>query len=278
MNFSTALGFIGAAAVFLHSVLTSTDNRAVFLNEHGIVIVMGGTLAAASICFPIGKIFKLGLLAIKKMLFGFHPDYPEVIKYIIELGDKARADAGFLKKEVDLVKNPFLKEAIALVNDGMTEEQLRDILEQRIETHGKRYHIETNIFKTIAKFPPAFGLLGTTLGMIALLQKLGGENASKQIGPAMSIGLVATLYGISLTNFLFIPIAENLAEANREDQTLRKIILEGIIMLKNKIHPIMIEEKLNSYLLPGERVSLRADSKSTSPNAQAAAAKKAARW
>lgn len=257
MNFSTALGFIGAATVFLHSVLTSTDNREVFLNEHGIVIVLGGTFAAASICFPVGKIFKLGLLALKKMLFGNHPNYPEVIKYIIEIGDKSRTDPAFLKKEVETVKNPFLQEAIQLVNDGLTEDQLRDILEQRIETHGKRYQIETNIFKTMAKFPPAFGLLGTTLGMIALLQKLGGEDAAKKIGPAMSIGLVATLYGISLTNFLFIPIAENLAEANREDQTLRKIILEGIIMLKNKMHPLMIEEKLNSYLLPTERVSLR---------------------
>lgn len=273
MNFSTALGFIGAATVFLHSVLTSTDNREIFLNEHGIVIVMGGTFAAASICFPVGKIFRLGLLALKKMLFGYHPNYPEVIKYIIELGDKSRTDPNFLKKEVETVKDLFLKEAIQLVNDGMTEDQLRDILEQRIETHGKRYQIETNIFKTMAKFPPAFGLLGTTLGMIALLQKLGGEDAAKKIGPAMSIGLVATLYGISLTNFLFIPISENLAEANREDQTMRKIILEGIIMLKNKMHPLMIEEKLNSYLLPSERVSLRDDLKSGKEGAPAKAAK-----
>lgn len=274
MNFSTALGFIGAATVFLHSVLTSTDNREIFLNEHGIVIVMGGTFAAASICFPVGKILKLSLLAFKKMLFGNHPNYPEVIKYIIELGDKSRTDPAFLKKEVETVKNQFLKEAIQLVNDGMTEDQLRDILEQRIETSGKRYQIETNIFKTMAKFPPAFGLLGTTLGMIALLQKLGGEDASKKIGPAMSIGLVATLYGISLTNFLFVPIAENLAEANREDQTMRKIILEGIIMLKNKMHPLMIEEKLNSYLLPSERVSLREDGKGGGKSAAPAKAAK----
>jgi chemotaxis protein MotA len=275
MNFSTALGFIAAAAVFLHSVMTSTDNREIFLNEHGIVIVLGGTFAAASICFPMGKIFKLGMLAIKKMLFGYHPNYREVIKYIIELGDKSRNDSSFLKKEVETIKNPFLKEAVSLINDGMTEEQLRDILEQRIETHHKRYQIETNIFKTMSKFPPAFGLLGTTLGMIALLQKLGGEDAAKKIGPAMSIGLVATLYGISLTNFLFIPISENLAEASREDTTLRKIILEGIIMLKNKMHPLMIEEKLNSYLLPGERVSLREEnggvkSASTPPAAKVA--------
>lgn len=257
MNFSTFIGFAAAAVVFLHSVLTSTDNRAIFMNEHGIVIVIGGTFAAGAICFPMGKIFKLGFVAIKKMLFGYKIDYREIIKGIIELGDKARGDTQFLKKEVESIDNPFLKEAVHLVIEGFTEEQLRDVLEQRIETHAKRNNIETNIFKTLSKFPPAFGLLGTTLGMIALLQKLGGENAAKQIGPAMAIGLVATLYGISLTNFVFIPIAENLTEKNREDTTMRKIILEGVVMIKNKIHPLMIEEKLNSYLLPNERVSFR---------------------
>jgi chemotaxis protein MotA len=259
MNFSTALGFVAAATIFLHSVLTSTDNWKIFLNEHGIVIVLGGTLAAACICFPIGKILHLTVLAFKKMLFGNHPDYPRIIKYIIELGEKSRADVTFLKKEVETMRDPFLREAITLINDGMSEDQLRDIIEQRIETHAKRYTIEANMFKTMAKFPPAFGLLGTTLGMIALLQQLGGEDATKKIGPAMSIGLVATLYGISLTNFFLIPISENLAEANREDQTRHKIILEGIIMIKNKVHPIMIEEKLNSYLLPSERVNSRGE-------------------
>ncbi len=257
MNFSAIIGFVAAATVFLHSVMTATNNREIFLNEHGLIIVIGGTLAAASICFPIKKIITLSAIALKKMLFGYRIDYPEIIRLIIELGDKARADVSFLKKEAEMIKNPFLREALQLVNDGLTEEQLREIMEQRIDTHAKRYAIETNIFRTLSKFPPAFGLLGTTLAMIALLQTLGSKDATKLIGPAMAIGLVATLYGIALTNFFFIPIAENLSEKNREDTTMRKIILEGVIMIKNKVHPIMIEEKLNSYLLPHERVSFR---------------------
>src|SRR4051794_36569535 len=104
MNFSTALGFVGAATVFLHSVLTSTDNRAIFLNEHGIVIVLGGTMAAGCICFPIGKILKLSMVAMKKMLFGTNVDYRQIIKYIIEIGEKSRGDTNFLKKEVETIE------------------------------------------------------------------------------------------------------------------------------------------------------------------------------
>ncbi len=257
MNFSTLLGFIGALAVFLHSVLTSTSNRGVFLNEHGIIIVMGGTLTAGAICFPLFRMFKLALMAFKKMLFGQQIDYRATIKQMVEMADKVRTDPNFLKKEVGVIRQPFLKESISLVNDGFPEDQIREILETRIATHKSRNNNETKIFQTMAKFPPAFGLLGTTLGMIALLQELGTEDAVKKIGPAMAIGLVATMYGITLSNFVFIPIAENLAEKNREDTTLRKIILEGVLMLKSRMHPLLIEEKLNSYLLPSERISLR---------------------
>jgi len=259
MNFSTVIGFGLAIGVFLHSVLTSTDNRAIFMNTHGIVIVMGGTIAAGAICFPIGKIMSLGFMAIRRMLFGEQVQYANVIRGIIELSEKSRADANFLKKEVDNLKfsHPFLKESLQLVNDGLPAEEIRELLEQRILTQFERYKIEANIFKTLSKFPPAFGLLGTTLGMIALLQKLGGENASKEIGPAMSIGLVATLYGISLANFILIPIGESLSEKNRADTTLRRVILEGVLLIKAKVHPLMIAEKLNSYLTPSERISRR---------------------
>lgn len=270
MNISTALAFLSACGIFLHSVLTSTDNRSIFLNEHGILIVLGGTLTAGAISFPIKKIIVLGGVAFKKMLFGYHIDYRQEIRNIITLGEKSRTDLNAIKTEIGASKNPFLAESLQLLVDGFTEDQMREILEARIETFSQRYSIEANIFKNLSKFPPAFGLFGTTLGMIALLQKIGGEDATKQIGPAMAVGLIATLYGIALTNFIFLPIAENLTEKSREDTILRRIILEGVIMLKNKTHPLLIAEKLNSYLLPDERISLRGEETGKSKGKKAA--------
>jgi chemotaxis protein MotA len=270
MNFSTLIGFAAAIAVFVSAVFTATENRAIFLNEHAIIIVIGGTFSAGCICFPIGKMLKLGALAMKRMLFGDHIDYRQIIKSIIEIGDRVRNDPSYLKNEAERVKNHFLREGLIFINEGMNEDQIREIMELRVETHAKRYTIEAGIFKTLSKFPPAFGLLGTTLGMIALLQSLGGEDATKKIGPAMAIGLVATLYGISLANLVLIPIGESLSEKNLEDTTMRKIILEGVVMIKNKMHPVMIEEKLNSYLLPNERLNLKGDASGSNSGKKAA--------
>ena len=111
------------------------------------------------------------------------------------------------------------------------------------------------MFRAIGKFPPAFGLLATTLGMIGLLQKLGQPDSQKLIGPAMSVGLIGTLYGIALANLLFIPIAENLTERTQEEMALRRMMMEGALMLKQQANPITLREGLNSFLLPKDRVS-----------------------
>jgi chemotaxis protein MotA len=117
---------------------------------------------------------------------------------------------------------------------------------------------EANMFKAIGKYPPAFGLLATTLGMIALLQQIGKPGAEKLIGPAMSIGLVGTLYGIALANLVFLPIAEALAEKTEEEIALRKMIIEGAVLLKQRVNPVYMRESLNSYLLPRDRVRRKA--------------------
>ena len=130
---------------------------------------------------------------------------------------------------------------------------MRSLLETRVETHFERYMVEADIFRAISKFPPAFGLMGTTLGMIALLQALGRSDAKNLIGPSMAIALVATLYGIVLSNFVFIPIAENLTQQTREDLIARRIVVEGIMLIAADKPTQFVEEKVKSFLLPSER-------------------------
>lgn len=89
--------------------------------------------------------------------------------------------------------------------------------------------------------------------MISLLQQLGGKDAQKLLGPAMAIGLVATFYGLTLANLILIPISENLASINRDDESLRMIIVDGIRMIRHKEHPKVVEEYLKSHLTPNER-------------------------
>ena len=112
------------------------------------------------------------------------------------------------------------------------------------------------MFSTLAKFPPAFGLLGAVIGIVSLMQGLGGADAIKTVGPAMAVALVATLYGIAIANFFFIPLGENLAKFNRTDRIIRQMVIDGVKMIRTKTHPLIVEENIKSYLLPSERATL----------------------
>lgn len=255
MNLSSLFGVLLGIGVTWASLHESGMELAFFLNFHGIVIVCGGTLAAASISFPLNKILALLKVFFLRVLGGHRLNYKETIEQLMELNRRATQGLSALNEAVPGLKHEFLKEAVTLVGQGvMSEREIRLALEQRIQTMEARYMYEANMFRNIGRFPPAFGLLATTLGMIALLQQLGKPGAEKLIGPAMSIGLVGTLYGIALANLVFLPIGENLTERTKDEMTLRRMILEGAVMLRTQVNPITMRENLNSFLPPKERV------------------------
>ncbi len=258
MKISSLVGLLAALFVISISIATSSKSTEIFLDPHGILIVLGGTMAAGMMSFPLRFYIRVFGVFIDKFLGSYGTRSDLVIQEIVDLSRGLRADPNYLKEKVQAIKTPFLKDAIQLlVQGGIPESALEEILIKRAVTHSKRYDHDVNVFRTIAKFPPAFGLMGTTLGMISLLQQLGEKDAQKLMGPAMAIGLVATFYGLVLANLVFIPIAENLAMINREDDTVRMIIIDGFRLIHRGEHPKIVEEHLKSYLLPQERESLK---------------------
>ena len=257
MKPSSILGIVSALAVLIAGILMSTKTPKIFLDTHAIVIVIGGTLAASFMCFPLSSFVSVGKAFAKKFLGNYGTQYEVVIAEIVDLARGSRSDPNYLKTAAPKIKTIFLRDAVEiLVRGGVSDEALEKIMKKRSSTFAKRYEEEALIFKTISKFPPAFGLMGTTLGMIALLQNLGSKDAFAMLGPSMSIGLVATFYGIAIANLLLIPLGENLTKLNKEDATIREMAMDGIRMLRSKEHPIVIEEYLKSYLLPSEREAL----------------------
>ncbi len=255
MNFSSLVGICMGIAVMYGALHASTDNLSFFFDPHGMLIVMGGTLAAASISFPILDVLALLKVFLLRVLGRHRREHSEVITQILELNKKASSGVTGLNDMIPSIKNDFLKEAVTLVASGiLNENEIRTALEQRLKTIEARYMHEAIMFKTIGRFPPAFGLLATTLGMIGVLQKIGQPDSQKLIGPAMSVGLIGTLYGISLANLVFIPIGENLTERTHDEVMLRRMIVEGAVMLKQQVNPITMRESLNSFLLPKDRV------------------------
>lgn len=254
MNLSSIFGILFALAVFVVSVMMSTDDYLFFLNLHAILIVLGGTAAAAFICYPAKEIISLLRVFVKRILGSNRRDYEGLIQEIAKLAEAFPQGYQKFADTIAQLEDPFLKDSAEILEWGeaeITEEQLRELLENRIETFYTRYMKSANIFKTVSKFPPAFGLLGTTLGMIALLQSLG-PGSEGTIGKSMAIALVATMYGVATANFIFIPIAENLAEQTEEDHVSRRIVVEGVMMIYKGLPVQFVEENCRSFLLPSE--------------------------
>ena len=256
MNLGTFLGFATAFAVFITTILMSFKNVSVILDIHAGMIVVGGTIAVTLICFPAGRIFGL-LKVFARRIFGKNKrDFIGLIQEIVILSEAHRKGTKQFEAAIPSVKDPFLRDAANVlfwIKAEVSAEELRDLLETRVATHFKLYTAEAKVFKTMGKFPPAFGLMGTTIGMIALLQSLGSADAKNMIGPAMAIALVATLYGLVLTNFIFVPIAENLMEQTQDDLIARSIVVEGIMLIEADKPTKYIEEKVKSFLLPRDR-------------------------
>ncbi len=255
MNLSSILGICFGITVMYHALIGTSKDLSFFFDLHGVLIVFGGTIAAASISFSITDVLSLLKIFLLRVLGGHNSNPAKIVNQILDLNKKI--SLGDIKTDelVSTIKHPFLAESVSLMITGVfSEAELRETIEQRIKTLEEYYLKQANMFRTIGRFPPAFGLLATTLGMIGLLQKIGQPDSQKLIGPAMSVGLIGTLYGITLANLILIPIAENLTERAHEEISLRKLILEGTLLLKTQTNPLSIREKLNSFLLPKKRV------------------------
>ncbi len=254
MNPLSIVAFLVAGGVLAFGI-NSAGNMDVFLNEHAILIVLGGTLAAGSIAFQLDRLFVMFRIFFRRVIQGRKENYKKLIEELMGLAEAYRTNNAGLEKIIADLKDPFLKEAMqALMEEVLEPEALVKVLRTRVNTMFQRHTDDVFKFRTVGKYPPAFGLMGTTLSMITLLQKLGQPGGQKLIGPSMALGLVATFYGLAVANLVFGPIAENLTDSAKEIKLKNTIIVEGIRLIGQRMNPVVLAEELNSYLLPSERV------------------------
>ncbi|MCC7402759.1 MAG: MotA/TolQ/ExbB proton channel family protein [Bdellovibrionales bacterium] len=256
MNIKSLIALVMAGTVFVFGVFTATNNPNAFLDFHAGLIVFGGTVAVAAIAFQIDRILVMLKVFYSRVMKTAKVDFVGLIKELMLLSEAYRTNDPNLKSLVENSKDWFIKESMGvLLDDFMSHEELNEILTLRTNTIYFRYIEDAKKFKALGKFPPAMGLMGAVLGMIALLQTLGQPGSEGNIGPAMAVALVATLYGIALANLVILPIAENLADGARETYAKNKLIVEGIKLIAQKKNRILLAEELNSYLLPNERLN-----------------------
>jgi chemotaxis protein MotA len=255
MNILSIASLLLAVVILGTAIFTASNNPKNFLDFHGLLVVIGGTFAAAAVSIQMDKVFMLLKVYFERNIRGRKIDYQKVIEQIMQVAELVRKEDSSLSNTVKSFQDPFLRSALELAfDDSLEKESVEKILYQRSNTLFERYYLDASRFKGLGKYPPAMGLLGAVTGMIALLGGLGKPGAEKTMGPAMSIALVATLYGIALANFFIIPIGESLVDSAKEMKRKNEIIIQGIKLILQDTNPVLMEEELNSFLLPGERI------------------------
>lgn len=249
MDIGTIIGIIAAYGLIIMAIGTQLI---LFVNVPSALVVMGGTLGATMVNFPLSRVF--GAVNVAKNAFLVKKNDPSLmIQELIEYAGKARKE-GILVLEsiVGSIKDEFLAKGIQLAVDGLEPKFIQKIMETEIQFIEDRHKQGAEVFTTMASLAPAFGLIGTLVGLVLMLQSMDDPSS---IGPSMAVALITTFYGAVLANTLFVPIAGKLRTRSKEELLVKELVLEGIMSIASGDNPRIMEQKLNAFLAPKLRKS-----------------------
>ena len=255
MELATIIGFIVGGIAMVFGILIGANwDVAVgvdaFIDIPSIVIVFGGTLGGVFLSFPMAAVIN-GFKSITKIFRAPGGDPRSAISEIVELANLARREGILaLEERAGNTEDPFLKKGIMLIVDGTDPELVRSILETEMTYIEARHSNSSSVWAFIGAAGPAWGMIGTLIGLVLMLLELDDPDA---IGPAMAVALLTTMYGSVLANYLAIPIENKLKFFNAEELVLKEILVEGMLSIQAGENPRIIEEKLKSFLSPSLR-------------------------
>ena len=251
MNFSTIIGVIAGLCVVGFVIwLTALDSLA-YLNVPGLIIVIGGTLAATLVSYPAREFLRMfKLMGI--VLYDNQLDAKRQVNEIEQLARKwFRDDLRGVERDLDSIENTFLKTGVQLVIDKTPLQDIIDLLHWRITRLRAQEQAEAQMFVSMAGFAPAFGMLGTLIGLINMLTIMDNKNFS-EIGFHLAIALVTTFYGLLFSNLLFKPIATKLERRTERRVMLMTMVMEGISLMSQRRTPSFIRATLESFIAQHE--------------------------
>lgn len=252
MDLASFIGLALACIMVVGGIVAGGDVMA-FINLPSLLIVVGGALGGTILSNPWKRVLSLGQI-LKKAFFSESPELISIVQTLVSFAEKARRE-GLLSLEDDAeqLDDPFMKKSIQLVVDGTDPELVKSILDTEIGLLEERHAGNKFMFDTLAELSPAFGMLGTLIGLIQMLGHLDDPNA---LGPGMAVALITTFYGSLLANVFGIPIARKLTVRTQEEVMTREMIVEGILAIQAGENPRLVEERLKVFLPPRSRDEL----------------------
>lgn len=218
-----------------------------FLKYGPMLLVIGGTLGASLVGMTKSEIINLPRTLLKAF-FNKEPIYINTIKKIVEFSKMVRKDGLLvLEKQAKTINDDFMKKGIQLLIDGVDMNHIRIILETDIAFLKQRHTEAQEFFIKMGGFSPTLGIIGTVMGLVNMLSNLSDPGT---MGPAIASAFIATLYGVSLANLIYLPIANKLKKISAKEMIEKKIVLEGLLSIQAGDNPRIIEERLISFIAP----------------------------
>ena len=246
MDLSTIAGILVGIGLIVASIFISAVEPNVYLNLPGLLVVIGGTIAATLVSFPtheLGKVWRILGHVFRNTQYSVRDDISEIAHAarLRRHGDLAR-----IEDQLERIANPFLRTSIQLVIDNTPADEIVNILQWRIKRLREQERAEAQIFHTMSVYAPAFGMFGTLVGMVNMLYSVNGPDLLN-VGHDMAVALMTTLYGLILSNLIFKPIAIKLERRTEKRAMIMRMIVEGTIMLAGNRSPVFIRETLKSF-------------------------------
>jgi chemotaxis protein MotA len=250
MDLNTVIGFLLAFGLVFVAMALGPGGVGIFMHIPSATIVFGGTIAVTMVAFPIAdmkQIFKVMLVT----AFNKGATPTQEIERVVSYANLARKEGLLaLENKLQEVEDKFFAKGIQLVIDGFSAETVRDIMELEAEWQGQRHATGKKLMDQMGAFAPAFGMIGTLVGLVQMLQDLSDPSA---IGIGMATALLTTLYGAIGANMIFIPMAGKLEMVAKTEALLRGLMIEGIVAIQSGEKPQLIKEKLKGFLAPSLR-------------------------
>ena len=255
MDITTVVGMLMAVALLFWSLSAGEGGIGLFVDIPSLVMVGGGTIAVTLVSFRATDLKGLVKVMLRAVLFKL-PSPPDEIERIIAYANLARKE-GLLALEAKLqeVEDTFFAKGIQLVIDGFSAETVRDIMDLELSWQHQRHAAGKKMLDQMGSMAPAFGMIGTLVGLVQMLANLSDPSA---IGGGMAVALLTTMYGAVLANVVFIPLSGKLDVRAKEEALLRELMIEGIVAIQSGEKPQLIKEKLKGFLPPPMREGVTA--------------------
>ncbi len=251
MDLSTILGIVSAFGLVIIAIVMG-GGIGLFINIPSLMIVVGGTLGATMINYPLKDMLK-AVSIVKNAFFASNSAPEEIVKQFVDFGGKARRE-GILALEADVknINDEFLGKGLQLSVDGLEPQAIENIMDTEVDYLRERHFLGAEIFSTMGTFAPALGMIGTLIGLVQMLQSMDDPNS---IGPAMAVALLTTFYGSVMANLVYMPLAGKLRTRSKEETLTKEMIIQGVISLTKGENPRILEQKMLAFMPPKERKS-----------------------